>query len=111
MSKTFNENPRLKKDKKLIFLFLSFLFKIADAYDTTLALLHTWVVRAGIKTGMLGLPSRETFFSSIGETDETAKAHADGFTKAADGIVAAVDKLYAGVEMPRSDFNVKNLWS
>lgn len=94
-----------------IFLFPFILFQITDAYDTTLALLHTWVVRAGIKTGMLGLPSREHFFSSIGETDETAKAHAEGFTKAADAIVATVDKLYDGVEMPRSDFNVKNLWS
>jgi hypothetical protein len=42
----------------------------ADAYDKTLALIHTWVVRAGIKTGMLGLPSTETFFKSIGETRE-----------------------------------------
>ena len=90
---------------------LFFLGLLAEAYDTTLGLLHTWVVRAGIKTGMLGLPTRESFFASIGETDETARTHADGFTAAADAIVAAVEKLYEGVEMPRSDFNVKSLWS
>lgn len=88
-----------------------FFLSISDAYDTTLGLMHTWVVRAGIKTGMLGLPSREAFFTSIGETDETARVHADGFTAAADAIVAAVEKLYAGVDMPKSDFTVKSLWS
>lgn len=49
----------------------------ADAYDATLGLIHTWVVRAGIKTGMLGLPTREQFFKSIGETGELKlSAHA-----------------------------------
>ena len=84
---------------------------MSDAYDATLGQIHTWVVRAGIKTGMLGLPSRETFFASIGETDDTARGHADGFTTAADGIVAAIEKLYEGVDIPRSDFTVKSLWS
>ena len=73
--------------------------------------MHTWVVRTGIKTGMLGLPSRENFVASIGETEDTARAHADGFTAAADAIVAAVNTLYVGIEMPRSDFTVKSLWS
>ncbi len=73
--------------------------------------MHSWVVRAGVKTGMLGLPSRETFLTSIGESEESAIQHADGFTVAADAIVAAIDNLYMGVEMPRSDFNVKALWS
>ena len=60
---------------------------------------------------MLGLPSRENFFTSIGETDETARVHAEGFTTAADAIVAVIEKLYDGIEMPRSDFTMKSLWS
>ena len=73
--------------------------------------MHAWVVRAGIKTGMMGLPSREGFMKSIGETEESAVEHADAFTAAADAIVAAIERLYLGVEMPRSDFSVKALWS
>jgi hypothetical protein len=83
---------------------------VSDAYDQTLAKLHSWVVRTGVKTGMLGLPSREHFFQSIGETDASAAEHARGFTVAADALVAAIEKLYKGVEMPRSDFTVKALW-
>lgn len=41
---------------------------VSDAYDRTLAQIHAWVVRAGIKTGMMALPSRDTFLASIGET-------------------------------------------
>jgi hypothetical protein len=41
---------------------------VSDAYDRTLAHIHAWVVRTGIKTGMLALPTREHFFASIGET-------------------------------------------
>lgn len=40
---------------------------VSVAYDNTLGLLHAWVVRTGIKAGMLGLPSREHFLTSIGE--------------------------------------------
>lgn len=43
--------------------------------------------------------------------EESAIKHADGFTAAADALVAAIEKLYAGIEMPRSDFSVKALWS
>lgn len=72
--------------------------------------MHAWVVRAGIKAGMLGLPTRETFLKSIGETEESAKEHAVHFTSAADSIVAEIEKLYNGVSMPRSDFSMKSLW-
>lgn len=83
---------------------------VSGAYDETLGKLHTWMVRTGIKAGMLGLPSREAFFKSIGETQESARGHADGFTSAANAIVAAVESLYDGVEMPGSDFTVSSLW-
>lgn len=43
-----------------------------QAYDTTLGLLHSWLVRTGIKAGMLGLPTREHFLQSIGETVRVA---------------------------------------
>lgn len=84
---------------------------VSDAYDQTLGKLHAWVVRTGIKAGMIGLPSRETFFKSIGETEESAKKHGEGFIEAADAIVKAIEALYVGVDMPKSDFSVKNLWS
>ena len=41
---------------------------VSEAYDRTLALLHAWVVRTGIKAGMMALPTREHFLASIGET-------------------------------------------
>ena len=41
---------------------------VSDAYDRTLAQIHAWVVRAGIKTGMMALPTRDHFLASIGET-------------------------------------------
>lgn len=41
---------------------------VSQAYDATLAHIHAWVVRAGIKTGMMALPTREHFLASIGET-------------------------------------------
>ena len=83
---------------------------VSTAYDETLGLLHAWVVRTGIKAGMLGLPTREHFFKSIGETEESAKKHGDGFIEAADRIVEAIETLYTGVQMPKSDFTMKSLW-
>ncbi|KAL4855989.1 Importin beta-like SAD2 [Chlorella vulgaris] len=73
---------------------------VSDAYDRTLAQIHAWVVRAGIKTGMMALPTRECFLTSIGETEESALHHAEGFVVAAHKLVGMIEKLYVGVEMP-----------
>ena len=170
---------------------------VSDAYDRTLAHIHAWVVRAGIKTGMMALPTREHFLASIGETgarlrqvagtpgggggssgagvlactggglvrlrsgrqggavgpsgrrvrlccgclhasvpaishqrtmtdvvlpahlpaapacrraEDSARKHAEGFVEAAHQLVGTVEKLYAGIEIPRSDFSVSSLW-
>lgn len=83
---------------------------VSDAYDRTLAQIHAWVVRAGIKTGMMALPTREHFLASIGETEDSARHHAEGFVVAAHKLVGMIEKLYDGVEMPRSDFSVASLW-
>jgi subtilase family serine protease len=83
---------------------------VSDAYDETLGKLHAWVVRTGIKAGMIGLPSREHFLKSIGETEESARIHGDGFIEAADAIVESINSLYSGIEMPKSDFSMKSLW-
>lgn len=40
----------------------------SDAYDSTLAPIHTYFVRMAIKTSMYLLPDRATFIASIGET-------------------------------------------
>ncbi len=77
-----------------------------QAYDATLGLLHAWLVRTGIKAGMIGLPSREHFLQSIGETEDTAKEHGEGFIEAADTLCMAISSLYAGVKMPVSDFKI-----
>jgi hypothetical protein len=67
-------------------------------------------VRAGIKAGMLALPSREHFLAAIGETDASARANGEAFVAAADAVSASVSRLYAGVDVPKSDFTVKALW-
>lgn len=69
------------------------------------------MVRAGIKTGMVGLPSREDFLRSIGETEESAKQSGKDFIAAADAIVDAIEQLFVGISMPKSDFSVASLWS
>ncbi|KDD75016.1 hypothetical protein H632_c923p1 [Helicosporidium sp. ATCC 50920] len=84
---------------------------VSDAYDATLAQIHTWVVRAGIKAGMIALPTRENFLKSLGETEETARQHAHSFVDAARLVVAHIEELYDGVAMPRSDFSISALWS
>ncbi len=40
----------------------------SDAYDATLAPVHTYFVRMAVKTSMYLLPDRATFIASIGET-------------------------------------------
>ncbi|KAK2079908.1 hypothetical protein QBZ16_002303 [Prototheca wickerhamii] len=84
---------------------------VSDSYDKTLALMHTWVVRAGIKAGMIALPSREDFLLSIGETEQSARQHVDPFVRAAEHIQRVAEVLYQGVTMPRSDFSFPGWWS
>ena len=55
---------------------------------------------------MLGLPSREHFLKSIGETEESAKEHGEGFITAADTLCLAIERLYVGIQMPVSDFKL-----
>lgn len=85
--------------------------RVTDSYDKTLALMHTWVVRAGIKAGMIALPSREDFLLSIGETEQSARQHVDPFVRAAEHIQRVAEVLYQGVTMPRSDFSFPGWWS
>ena len=40
----------------------------SDAYEATLAPVHTYFVRMAVKTSMYLLPDRATFIASIGET-------------------------------------------
>lgn len=75
-----------------------------------MAPMHTWVVRTGIKAGMIALPTREDFLESIGETEESARTHVEPFVRATDAVVTSIAKLYEDVEMPRSDFTF-SWWS
>jgi hypothetical protein len=72
------------------------------AYEEVMAPFHTYVVRAGVRAGLLALPSKETFLASIGETLETAKGHSDEFIVAAKSVTPDILQLYH-VEMPASD--------
>lgn len=72
------------------------------AYDATLSEAHTFVVRAGVKAGMLALPSRESFLRSIGETEESARRNAEAFCKLAEQVIQQIGRLYDG-KMPQSD--------
>jgi hypothetical protein len=74
----------------------------STAYDATLAEAHTFVVRAGVKAGLLALPSREHFLHSIGETEESAKQNAVAFCKVAEKVIQQINNLYDG-KMPQSD--------
>ncbi|KFM23978.1 hypothetical protein F751_1259 [Auxenochlorella protothecoides] len=77
---------------------------VAESYERSLAPMHTWVVRAGIKTGMMALPTREDFLRALGETESSALTHMQAFVKATERVVQEIARLYQGVTMPRSDF-------
>ncbi|KAL6785915.1 hypothetical protein ACKKBG_A00680 [Auxenochlorella protothecoides x Auxenochlorella symbiontica] len=77
---------------------------VAESYERSLAPMHTWVVRAGIKTGMMALPTREDFLRALGETESSALTHMQAFVQATERVVQEIARLYQGVTMPRSDF-------
>ncbi|KAK9824662.1 hypothetical protein WJX72_012151 [[Myrmecia] bisecta] len=74
----------------------------SDAYNATMAPIHSYLVRKAVQASMFTLPSRDHFLQSIGETEITAKQHAEEFNPVANTIIARVEKLYP-VKMPRSD--------
>ena len=43
-------------------------------------------------------------------SEASARQHADGFVAAVHVLVGAVERLYAGVTMPKSDFSMAALW-
>ncbi|KAK9839691.1 hypothetical protein WJX81_006404 [Elliptochloris bilobata] len=47
-----------------------------EAYSSTLAPIHTYLVRAAIRASMFLLPDRTAFLKSIGESEDSARAHA-----------------------------------
>lgn len=42
--------------------------------------------------------------------EESAKSHGEGFIAAADELVKAIDALFVGVSMPKSDFSLNSLF-
>ncbi|CAL8471934.1 g11476 [Coccomyxa elongata] len=75
----------------------------SDAYDATLAPVHTYFVRMAVKTSMYLLPDRATFIASIGETEATAREHGAKFVPAVEELLVKVLSLYEGTQMPASD--------
>eukprot|EP00884_Botryococcus_braunii_P016260 jgi/Botrbrau1/3317/Bobra.0048s0013.1 len=74
-----------------------------EAYNRNLASMHSYMVRTAIKASMYLLPNRDDFMKSIGETEATARVHAEEFVVPVKVLVHRVLELYRGTEMPRSD--------
>lgn len=79
------------------------------AYEASLAPIHTFVVKTAIRTGMMTLPSRQSFLEHLGETEESAKEVAVQIIEHAAAVIAALERLFDGVEMPASNFKF-SLW-
>ncbi|GLC37363.1 hypothetical protein PLESTB_001595300 [Pleodorina starrii] len=75
-----------------------------NAYQGSLSPIHTYMVRTAVWAGLVTMPSRETFMRSIGETEESARAHVPAVVAAAGEVVARLETLYGnGLRMPASD--------
>lgn len=80
------------------------------AYEAALAPIHPYSVRTAVWAGMYMLPTRQTFLASIGETEQSAKAPAEEFSKGAEDLEKVVLGLY-DAEMPASDVAPTNMFS
>lgn len=75
-----------------------------DAYNRTMANIHTFVVRTAVKAGMYTLPTREAFLKSLGESShKEAKDRSLQFVATAEILSGSVLALYEGTAMPKSD--------
>ncbi|KXZ44720.1 hypothetical protein GPECTOR_63g46 [Gonium pectorale] len=75
-----------------------------NAYQGSLHPIHTYMVRTAVWAGLVTMPSRETFMRSIGETEETARAHVPEVLTAAREVVDRLEALYGtSLKMPASD--------
>ncbi|GFR42075.1 hypothetical protein Agub_g2896 [Astrephomene gubernaculifera] len=74
------------------------------AYQGSLHPIHTYMVRTAVWAGLVTMPTRETFMRSIGETEESARAHVPEVVAAARDVVQRVEALYGNaIKMPASD--------
>lgn len=76
---------------------------VTQAYDITLGTLHYWAVRTAVKAGLYSLPSRESFFKQIGETEESGVVGGRDLVHAARDVVDRLHKIFEGCDMPCSD--------
>lgn len=61
------------------------------------------VIKGVVRAGMLTLPSRETFLTACGETEITARPHAAAAVEGAARLLAEIEHLLNGIQMPTSD--------
>ena len=111
-----NSNARNLHRMKCVVNFLSLLFgnllaspdvpscrpACTAAYNTALAPIHTYVVQTAVWAAFYAVPSRVDFLSSIGETEESAKEHAQDIMRWGQPLVEELDRLI-GTPMPASD--------
>lgn len=76
---------------------------VQQAYDVTLANIHVWAVRTAVKAGLYSLPSRESFFQQIGETQASGVQGGGELVRAARGVVQRLHVIFEGCSMPCSD--------
>ncbi|EFJ48912.1 hypothetical protein VOLCADRAFT_90666 [Volvox carteri f. nagariensis] len=76
-----------------------------NAYQGSLSPIHTYMVRTAVWAGLVTMPTRETFMRSIGETEESARAHVPEVITTAADVVTRLEVLYGtgGIKMPASD--------
>jgi len=61
------------------------------------------MIKGVVRAGMLTLPSREHFLQACGETELTARPHAAAAVDAAARLLAEIERLLRGIDMPTSD--------
>ncbi|GLI59613.1 hypothetical protein VaNZ11_001545 [Volvox africanus] len=75
-----------------------------NAYQGSLGPIHTYMVRTAVWAGLVTMPTRETFMRSIGETEESARAHVPEVIATSGQVVARLEALYGtAIKMPASD--------
>ncbi|GIL77036.1 hypothetical protein Vretimale_3239 [Volvox reticuliferus] len=75
-----------------------------NAYQGSLSPIHTYMVRTAVWAGLVTMPSRETFMRSIGETEESARAHVPEVITTSGQVIARLEALYGtAIKMPTSD--------
>jgi hypothetical protein len=65
--------------------------------------IHTYLLQTAVWTGLVTVPMRQTFLTSIGEDEASARQHVPEVVAAAEAVVGRLEALFADTAMPISD--------